>query len=131
MATLDDTTDTSGRLIAASQVSGTAVYSSQGERLGSIDDVMIDKISGHVVYAVLSFGGFLGIGDRHYPLPWPQLRFDVVYGGYVVNLDKEKLQGAPSFASGERVAWEDPTWGRTVYGYYKTQPYWDQQQLPP
>ena len=130
MATLDDTTDTSGRLIAASQVSGTAVYNPQGERLGTIDDVMLEKISGRAVYAVLSFGGFLGIGDRHYPLPWPQLRYDVVFGGYVVNLDKRMLENAPSYGAGEAVSWEDPAWGRSVYDYYKTQPYWD-QPLPP
>ncbi len=123
MATLDDTT---GRLIAASQVSGTAVYNPKGERLGTIDDLMIEKVSGKTVYAVLSFGGFLGIGDRHYPLPWPELRYDVAYGGYVVNLDRDTLEAALSYAPGERVAWEDPAWGRSVYDYYKTRPYWDQ-----
>jgi sporulation protein YlmC with PRC-barrel domain len=126
MATLEDTTSTSGRLIAASQVSGTVVYNPQGERLGTIEDVMIDKISGRVVYAVLSFGGFLGIGDRHYPLPWPQLRYDTVLGGYVVNLDKRALESAPSYRTGETPNWEDETWGRSVYGYYKTDPYWSQ-----
>ena len=126
MATLDDTTDTTGRLIAASQVNGTAVYNTNGDRLGTIDDVMIDKMSGRVVYAVLSFGGFLGIGDRHYPLPWPQLRYDVAYGGYVVNLDKRVLEGAPSYGRDEPGSWNDPRWERSVYDYYKTQPYWDQ-----
>jgi sporulation protein YlmC with PRC-barrel domain len=126
MATLDDTTDTTGRLIAASQVSGTAVYNLKGERLGKIEDLIIDKISGRIVYAVLSFGGFLGIGDRHYPLPWPQLRYDVTFGGYAVNLDKRILEGAPSYGVGEEGDWEDPAWGRSVYDYYKTKPYWDQ-----
>jgi len=127
---IDDPTDTGGRLIAASQVNGTAVYNAKGERLGSIDDVMLEKISGRAVYAVLSFGGFLGIGDKHYPLPWSQLRYDVGYGGYIVNLDKATLERAPSYASGERVAWEDPAWGRRVYDYYGTKPYWDERQLP-
>jgi hypothetical protein len=126
MATLDDPTDTTGRLIAASRVADTAVYNLQGERLGKIEDVILDKITGRTVYAVLSFGGFLGIGDRHYPLPWPMLRYDVAYGGYTVNLDKRILERAPSFGIGEEAAWHDPEWGRSVYDYYKTEPYWDQ-----
>ena len=126
MATLDDTTDTTGRLIAATQVNGTAVYNTKGERLGKIEDVMLDKLTGRTVYAVLSFGGFLGIGDRHYPLPWPQLRYDVAYGGYVVNLDKRVLEGAPSYGPRELGSWTDPRWTRSVYDYYQTQPYWDE-----
>jgi len=124
MATLTDTTNPSGRLIAASQVSGTVVYNPQGERLGKIEDLMIDKVSGRIPYAVLSFGGFLGIGDRYYPLPWPQLRYDTGMGGYVVNLDKRMLDNAPSYAAGATPDWNDDTWGRSVYGYYKTDPYW-------
>jgi len=125
MATLNDPISTSGRLIAGNQVAGTAVYNPQGERLGSIDDVMIDKISGRIAYAVLSFGGFLGIGDTHYPLPWAPLRYDTNLGGYVVNLDKRTLEGAPSYHTGEPVAWEDEAWGRSVYDYYKAKPYWN------
>ena len=70
MATMQDTSDTSGRLIAADKVEGTTVYNGAGENLGSVEDIMLDKMSGKACYAVLSFGGFLGMGTKQYPLPW-------------------------------------------------------------
>jgi len=73
MASLNDPSDTTGSLIGGDQVTGTAVYNRTGERLGSVEDVMIDKKSGRIAYAILSFGGFLGIGDRYHPLPWKSL----------------------------------------------------------
>ena len=75
-------------LIAASKVQGTDVFNSAGESLGSIHDLMIDKISGNVAYAIMSFGGFLGIGNSYHPLPWSLLQYDTSKGGYVVNLDR-------------------------------------------
>jgi sporulation protein YlmC with PRC-barrel domain len=130
-AQIEDTTDTRGRLIAASQVNGTAVYNARGERLGTIEDVMIEKVSGQVVYAVLGFGGFLGIGNRHYPLPWSVLKYDVAQGGYLVHLDKAMLENAPSYEDASTVQWEDPTWGRRVHEYYHARPYWDRSTVPP
>src|ERR1700733_949804 len=76
MADLNDPSDTRGRLIAASKVNGTSVYNRAGEKLGSIYDVMLDKRSGKAEYAVMSFGGFLGIGDTYHPLPWTVLNYD-------------------------------------------------------
>ena len=70
MASIRDPNDTSGRLIAADQVEGTRIYNPAGESLGNVEDVMIDKVSGRIAYAVVGFGGFLGMGNRHYPLPW-------------------------------------------------------------
>ena len=87
MASIRDPKDTSGRLIAADQVEGTYIYNPAGDNLGSVQDVMIDKISGKIAYAVVGFGGFLGIGDRHYPLPWEKLKYDTNMGGFVVDLD--------------------------------------------
>src|SRR6202035_646600 len=98
MASLDDTTNPSGHLIAANQVQGTTVYSTELEELGSIQDVMIDKASGRIAYAVLSFGGFLGIGDEYYPLPWEKLKYNKELGGYVVDIDRTTLEGAPSYS---------------------------------
>jgi len=112
-------------LIAADRVSGTTVYDPAGEKLGSVEDVMLDKIGGRVRYAVLSFGGFMGMGDRHYPLPWESLKYDTDKGGYVVNVDRQKLEGAPSYASGESASWSDRTWSRRVYEHYGATPYWD------
>jgi sporulation protein YlmC with PRC-barrel domain len=118
MATIEDPSDTTGRLIAASQVSGTNVYNAAGEKLGYIYDVMLDKESGKTDYAVMSFGGFLGIGDRYHPLPWQVLRYDPAQGGYVVNLDRRRLEGAPSYAANETSLWNDPAYGRRVSDYY-------------
>ena len=81
-------TDETDSLIAASKVNGTSVYNTAGDNLGSIYDVMIDKVSGQVSYAVLSFGGFLGIGEDYYPLPWSMLTYDTGQGGYVVDMDQ-------------------------------------------
>lgn len=96
----DMTAPTAGHLIAGGKVSGTDVYSLEGEHIGSIEDVMLDKSSGRVAYAVLSFGGFLGLGTRHFPLPWEMLRYDTTLGGYVVKIDKAKLEGAPVIEEG-------------------------------
>jgi len=78
----------SGHLIAASKVNGTHVYNRTGDHLGSVYDVMIDKITGRVAYAVMSFGGFLGIGESYHPLPWKMLTYDTSLAGYVVDIDK-------------------------------------------
>ncbi len=109
------------QLIAADKVEGTAVYNTNDDKLGTIERVMIDKTSGRVAYAVMSFGGFLGIGDRHHPLPWAVLRYDTDKGGYVVDLDKETLKRAPTIAIGDSgFDWDDPAWNQRVHDYYKT-----------
>ena len=84
-------------LIASDKVEGTAVYGMDGDKIGRIENVMIDKISGQVAYAVLSFGGFLGMGDDHYPLPWSMLKYDTKLGGYKVNITRDQLEKAPKF----------------------------------
>ena len=113
-----------GRLIAADKVEGTVVYNRKGDRLGTIGNIMIDKFTGKVAYAVMDFGGFLGIGDSHHPLPWSVLDYDTSMGGFVVDLDKDQLQGAPYYSSSNYPNWEDETWGRKVHDYYRVQPYW-------
>lgn len=114
----DVATDETGSLIAASKVNGTSVYNRQGENLGSIYDVMIDKRSGQVAYAVMSFGGFLGIGDSYHPLPWSVLTYDVNQGGYVVDIDRDRLQGAPSYGGGDTGRWAEPGYTRRIDDYY-------------
>jgi len=106
------------RLIAADKVEGTAVYNRAGDRLGSIENVMLDKLSGKVAYAVMSFGGFLGIGESYHPLPWRALDYDTRQEGFVVDLDRSKLEGAPRYAAGEDPWSRDPSYGRSVYDYY-------------
>ena len=118
MASLDDPSDTHGRLIAASQVNGTSVYNLAGEKLGSIYDVMLAKGSGKAEYAIMSFGGFLGIGERYHPLPWDVLTYSPEHEGYVVDIDRSRLEGAPSYAADEPSRWDDPDYGRSITNYY-------------
>lgn len=125
MASLDDTNNTSGHLIAAKQVQGTTVFNMALEKLGAVEDVMIDKATGRIAYAVLSFGGFLGIGDRYYPLPWEKLNYSTEMGGYVVDVDREVLEGAPSYTDEATAGWNDEAWRRGVYTYYGVHPFWD------
>jgi sporulation protein YlmC with PRC-barrel domain len=106
------------RLIAADRVEGTNVYDPQGNKLGSIDTVMIEKNSGQVAYAVLSFGGFLGIGESHYPLPWNHLRYDMREDGYVVSITEEQLRGAPNYARDSSIDWSDSGFRGSIDTYY-------------
>ncbi len=109
--------DETDRLIASDKVEGTAVYNRAGERLGSVHNVMIDKFSGQVAYAVMSFGGFLGIGERYHPLPWRALTYDTGLGGYAVDVSRDQLEDAPSPGRDE-APWGDPAYGRRVSDYY-------------
>jgi len=106
------------RLIASDRVEGTAVYNPEGERLGTIERFMVDKISGQVEYAVLSFGGLFGIGHKHYPLPWKALVYDTDKGGYVVSVTKEQLEGAPSYEGEAEQPDYDDAYNMRVYSYY-------------
>ncbi|MGE0666787.1 MAG: PRC-barrel domain-containing protein [Sphingomonadales bacterium] len=117
-------THTHTRLISSDRVEGTTVYNASGEKIGSIENVMIDKLSGKVAYADMSFGGFLGIGDKHHPLPWSVLNYSTEMDGYVVNIDKERLKNAPTFEANEKPKWEDEGWGKLVHSYYGATPYW-------
>jgi hypothetical protein len=110
-------------LIASDKVEGTPVYDARGEKIGSIERVMIDKRSGQVAYAVLSFGGFLGIGSDYYPIPWASLKYDTNLGGYRLDITEEQLKGAPKYA-GDSWDWENRERGREVYDYYGT-PYFE------
>jgi hypothetical protein len=89
-----ETLDENAAVISAGKVTGTAVYNTAGEHLGEIHDVMLDKRSGKIAYAVMSFGGFLGLGERYHPLPWATLKYDTRQGGYVVGVTIDQLKGA-------------------------------------
>ena len=104
-------------LIGSDKVEGTAVYDAKGEKIGSIKRVMIDKRSGRVAYAVLQFGGFLGIGSDYYPIPWASLKYDTSLGGYRLDITEEQLKGAPKYAD-DNWDWDDRERGRRVYEYY-------------
>ena len=105
-------------LIGSDKVEGTAVYGADGQKIGTIERVMIDKISGKVSYAVLGFGGFLGIGDDHYPLPWQTLKYDTNLGGYLTGLTEIQLKGAPRYSNDNAWDWNDAARARSVNDYY-------------
>jgi len=112
-------------LIGSDKVDGTAVYGADEQRIGSIQRVMIDKISGKVAYAVMSFGGFLGIGEDYYPVPWSTLNYDTNLGGYRVNFTNEQLQSAPKFSRSTDWSWNREN-DQKVYDYYRARPYWNE-----
>ena len=121
---MDTTTRETTSLIPADMVQGANVYNNAGESLGSIYDLMLDKKSGHVAYAIMSFGGFLGMGNSYHPLPWSILKYDSDKGGYVVNLDKRQLEGAPSYSAGATPAWGNRDYETNIHDYYGVSPYW-------
>jgi len=109
---------TSGNdVISSDRVEGTTVYNAAGDKLGTIDDLMIDKVSGQVRYAVLEFGGFLGMGKDRYPIPWNMLKYDTSQDGYVAPLDKAQIEGAPRYVS-DAIPTYDDTYRTSVDKYY-------------
>jgi hypothetical protein len=113
--------DETRRLIASSKVEGTPVFNRTGDQLGSVYNFMVDKASGQVAYVVLSFGGFLGIGESYHPLPWRALIYDTRLGGYVVDIDKDRLVDAPRYGTDED-PFADDEYGAKVDAYYRTTP---------
>jgi hypothetical protein len=123
-------TDTSGTattssksLIESDRVEGTSVYGADNSHIGSIQRLMIDKQSGQVAYAVMTFGGFLGIGEDSYTIPWGKLTYDVNLGGYKTDISTSQLQGAPSFGRDD-ASWSDRNRERGLHDYYGVSPYW-------
>jgi len=116
-AASDVSRNETGALIAATKVKGTAVYDSAGERIGTVDDVMLEKVSGQVAYAVMSFGGFLGIGEKYHPLPWDRLEYDTDMEGYRVNDVGETYRGAPAYP--RDTFYHDDGWRAETERYYR------------
>jgi len=111
-----------GNLIGSDKVEGTAVYGPDESKIGSIERVMIDKISGRVSYAVLGFGGFLGLGNDHYPLPWQSLKYDTRLRGYRTGVTEDQLRGAPRYRGEGDWNWSDAAGNRKVDDYYGVVP---------
>jgi hypothetical protein len=108
--------DETDRLIASDKVEGTRVYDRQGHKLGTVMNFMVDKRTGQAEYAVMEFGGLLGFDREYYPLPWAMLHYEPLQGGYVVDLDKERLKSAPHYR-GDAPGF-DEAFGREIHGYY-------------
>lgn len=122
MATTIDNKETAA-LIGSDKVEGTAVYGADEKKIGSLERVMLDKIGGKVAYAVLSFGGFMGLGEDYYPVPWSMLKYDTRLGGYRVALTKDQLDKAPKYSKSTDWNWNRDN-DRRVYDFYKVSPYW-------
>ena len=116
-----ETIEAGGSLVSSSNVTGTEVYSRDGTHIGSIDHLMIDKQSGKVGWAVMGFGGFLGLGEEHYPIPWAKLSYEPKLGGFVTDITEEQVQGAPE----RHDTWyDDRDWERRAHEHYGASVYW-------
>lgn len=109
-------------LISSEDVQGTEVYGTGDEKIGEIDHLMIDKLSGRVLYAVMSFGGFLGLAHSHYPIPWDALKYDTALGGFRTGITEQQLRDAPEFSDDSLV---DRDWGAATHRHYGVTPYWE------
>lgn len=116
--------DYAHELVSSRRVEGTPVYNKAEQKLGAIHSVMIDKRSGKIAYAVLSFGGFFGVAEHVHPLPWEMLTFDVDLDAYVVDLTRDQIQNAPMLRLDEADRPRDRTYDEEVAGYYGRLPWW-------
>ena len=112
-------------LIASDRIEGTSVRRANGHRIGKIERVMLDKISGKVAYAVLSFGGILGIGNKHLPIPWARLTYNLKLDAYELDLTDDELKKAPALEADENFDWGDRSHELTIHAYYRTPTYWN------
>ena len=111
-------------LIASDRVIGTEVRRVDGSKVGRIERLMLDKRSGRVAYAVMSFGGFLGMGEEYYTLPWAMLRYDTERDAYVVDITEEQLRDAPARSPEGGDPEDERAWEEHVHRYYNAAPYW-------
>jgi sporulation protein YlmC with PRC-barrel domain len=114
--------------LSASSLEGTNVYNNSGQELGDIKEIMIDLDNGRIAYAVLSFGGFLGLGDKYFAIPWDSMSFDTVNERIILNVSKEKLENAPGFDKDHWPDTADTKFLENVYTYYETEPFWKRRR---
>ena len=110
--------------IRATKVLGTNVKDSTGKSIGEIEDIVLDKLSNNIMFAVVGFGGFLGMGEKFHPLPWSSLEYDESEGGYIVDLSKDVLKAAPAYSLDELTQGDGTRFRDQVYDYYKAPRYW-------
>ena len=111
-------------VMGASTLSGDSVVDRAGENLGQIKELMVDVPTGRVAYAVLSFGGFLGMGDKLFAVPWSALTLDADNKQFILDVDRERLKDAPGFDKNHWPSMAQSTWATTVYKFYGVDPYW-------
>lgn len=113
------------RLIASDKVEGTSVRNPRGDDLGTIERVMIDKRSGRVAYAVMTFGGILGMGESYHAVPWSMLRYNESLDAYELDLTEDQLRNAPTQRGAGDFDWSDRDWAQRSHDYYGSRPFWD------
>lgn len=111
-------------VIRAKKVLGTKVKDAAGDTIGKVEDVVLDKLSNNIMFAVVSFGGFLGIGEKYHPLPWALLEYDESDGNYVVTVTKDQLKAAPAYEITDLTHGDGAAFRNAAYDYYKTPHYW-------
>ncbi|MEX0407088.1 PRC-barrel domain-containing protein [Aquibium sp. LZ166] len=110
--------------ITASKVLGTNVYNTAGQKIGEIKDIVLDKMSNRIMFAVIGFGGFLTIGEKYHAIPWSSLDYEASEGGYVVPFSRQQLETAPSYSISDLTASDGTAARNESYDYYKVEPYW-------
>jgi hypothetical protein len=110
-------------LISSQHIDGAAVYDMSGKEIGQIDHLMIDIVSGRVLYAVVNFSGFMGLHPGHHPIPWTSLKFDQSRRGYATAVSKEQVESAPEYSD---ESWTDRDWETRVHAHYSARPYWEE-----
>ena len=113
------------RIMAADTLEGDKVFNNAGDELGEIKNIMIDVPNGRVAYAVLSFGGFLGMGNKLFAIPWDVLQLDTESKCFVLDVDREKLEAAPGFDKDHWPSMADQRWATDIHSYYGSRPYWE------
>jgi sporulation protein YlmC with PRC-barrel domain len=111
--------------VKVSSLIGTDIYNLEGESLGSIKEVVVDPSTGRIAYVVVSFGGFLGLGEKLFAIPFAAFERDELKGNYILNIAKDKLIAAPGFDSKNWPSMSDEKWNRDMYSYYGHSPYWE------
>lgn len=122
-------------IVVKKSVLGAKVINTEREDLGKIEDLVIDTKNNRVAYAILSFGGILGMGDKHFAIPWEALTFDLSEKVAVLNINKDRLQNAPGFDKDSWPDMADPSWGTQLHTHYGYKPYWNDEdsaaEFPP
>src|SRR5215216_1679626 len=122
---VDDHSGPGPEIMAASSFEGETVVNNQGDTVGEIEEVMLDVRAGRIAYAVLSVGGFLGIGEKYFAIPWRAFTMDTDNHSFILDVDKQRLENAPGFDKDHWPSMADQSWATQVHSYYSTRPYWE------
>ena len=113
------------RLMTAVTLIGDEIVNRQGDKLGRLEDIMLDVPNGRIAYAVMSMGGFLGFGDKLFAVPWERLQLDTDHRNMILDVDRERMELAPGFDKRHWPSMADPTWADDVHAFYRVRRYWE------